>query len=146
MGKPFRISIAGIGLNVGFDWLLVGGPSPSGLMVPALNAGAPGLVLATVAVNVITCLVLLLALQLGGAATPADLGPRQPAAHPRRGGCRLDRLGDGAMDSVAERSTGLGFAGSALRCGGWALRTAGQQFWGSGPPTQPSAVGEAARS
>ena len=60
---PFRISIAGIGLNVGFDWLLVGGPSPSGLMVPALNAGAPGLVLATVAVNVITCLVLLLALQ-----------------------------------------------------------------------------------
>jgi putative peptidoglycan lipid II flippase len=60
---PFRISVAGIGLNVGFDWLLVGGPSPSGLMVPSLNAGAPGLVLATVAVNVITCLVLLLALQ-----------------------------------------------------------------------------------
>ena len=60
---PFRISVAGIGLNVGFDWLLVGGPSPSGLIVPALNAGAPGLVLATVAVNVITCLVLLLALQ-----------------------------------------------------------------------------------
>ena len=60
---PFRISVAGIGLNVAFDWLLVGGPSPSGLMVPAFNAGAPGLVLATVAVNVITCLVLLLALQ-----------------------------------------------------------------------------------
>jgi putative peptidoglycan lipid II flippase len=46
----------------------VGGPTPWGLQVPALNFGAPGLVLATVAVNVITCLGLLLALQqrLGG--------------------------------------------------------------------------------
>ncbi|MBM5790955.1 MAG: murein biosynthesis integral membrane protein MurJ [Cyanobacteria bacterium M_surface_10_m1_298] len=65
---PFRFSMAGIGLNVIFDWLLVGGPSPWGLQVPALNFGAPGLVLATVAVNLITCLGLLLALQrrLGG--------------------------------------------------------------------------------
>jgi putative peptidoglycan lipid II flippase len=65
---PFRFSMAGIGLNVIFDWLLVGGPTPWGLQVPALNFGAPGLVLATVAVNVITCLGLLLALQqrLGG--------------------------------------------------------------------------------
>jgi putative peptidoglycan lipid II flippase len=65
---PFRFSMAGIGLNVIFDWLLVGGPTPWGLQLPALNFGAPGLVLATVAVNVITCLGLLLALQqrLGG--------------------------------------------------------------------------------
>jgi putative peptidoglycan lipid II flippase len=65
---PFRFSMAGIGLNVLFDWLLVGGPTPWGLQLPALNFGAPGLVLATVAVNVITCLLLLLALQarLGG--------------------------------------------------------------------------------
>ncbi|QVL52680.1 MAG: murein biosynthesis integral membrane protein MurJ [Cyanobium sp. M30B3] len=65
---PFRFSVAGIGLNVVFDWLLVGGPSPWGLQLPALNFGAPGLVLATVAVNVITCLGLLLALRqrLGG--------------------------------------------------------------------------------
>ena len=65
---PFRFSMAGIGLNVVFDWLLVGGPTPWGLQLPALNFGAPGLVLATVAVNVITCLLLLLALQtrLGG--------------------------------------------------------------------------------
>jgi putative peptidoglycan lipid II flippase len=65
---PFRFSMAGIGLNAVFDWLLVGGPTPWGLQLPALNFGAPGLVLATVAVNVITCLGLLLALQrrLGG--------------------------------------------------------------------------------
>ncbi|MFM7754977.1 MAG: murein biosynthesis integral membrane protein MurJ [Cyanobium sp.] len=65
---PFRFSVAGIGLNVVFDWLLVGGPTPWGLQLPDLNFGAPGLVLATVAVNVITCLGLLLALRqrLGG--------------------------------------------------------------------------------
>jgi putative peptidoglycan lipid II flippase len=65
---PFRFSVAGIGLNVIFDWLLVGGPTPWGLQLPALNFGAPGLVLATVAVNLITCVGLLLALQqrLGG--------------------------------------------------------------------------------
>jgi putative peptidoglycan lipid II flippase len=65
---PFRFSMAGIGLNALFDWVLVGGPTPWGLQLPALNFGAPGLVLATVAVNVLTCLGLLLALQnrLGG--------------------------------------------------------------------------------
>jgi putative peptidoglycan lipid II flippase len=65
---PFRFSMAGIGLNALFDWLLVGGPTPWGLQLPALNFGAPGLVLATVGVNLLTCLGLLLALQrrLGG--------------------------------------------------------------------------------
>ncbi len=65
---PFRWSIAGIGMNVIFDWLLVGGPTPWGERLPALNFGAPGLVLATVAVNLITSVGLLLALQgrLGG--------------------------------------------------------------------------------
>jgi putative peptidoglycan lipid II flippase len=65
---PFRWSVGGIGLNAVFDWLLVGGPTPAGLQLPALNFGAPGLVLATVAVNVITCVGLLLALatRLGG--------------------------------------------------------------------------------
>jgi putative peptidoglycan lipid II flippase len=65
---PFRFSMAGIGLNALFDWLLVGGPTPWGLQLPALNFGAPGLVLATVGVNLLTCLALLLALQrrLGG--------------------------------------------------------------------------------
>jgi putative peptidoglycan lipid II flippase len=60
---PFRWSMAGIGLNAVFDWLLVGAPTPWGQQLPALNFGAPGLVLATVSVNVITCLGLLLALQ-----------------------------------------------------------------------------------
>ena len=59
---PFRLSLAGIGLNVIFDWLLVGGPTPWGNQSP-LNFGAPGLVLATVAINVITCVALLLVLQ-----------------------------------------------------------------------------------
>jgi putative peptidoglycan lipid II flippase len=65
---PFRWSVGGIGLNALFDWLLVGGPTPWGLQLPQWNLGAPGLVLATVAVNVITCLGLLLVLsrQLGG--------------------------------------------------------------------------------
>ena len=65
---PFRWSVAGIGLNVIFDWTLVGGPTPWGQQLPALKFGAPGLVLATVGVNAITCLALLLALQsrLGG--------------------------------------------------------------------------------
>ena len=65
---PFRWSVGGIGLNAVFDWLLVGAPTPWGMQLPALNFGAPGLVLATVAVNVITCLGLLVALsvRLGG--------------------------------------------------------------------------------
>ncbi len=61
---PFRWSVGGIGLNAVFDWLLVGGPTPGvGLMMPRLYFGAPGLVLATVLVNIITCLGLLLVLQ-----------------------------------------------------------------------------------
>lgn len=64
---PFRLSMAGIGLNVLFDWALVGGPSPWGPQFP-FSLGAPGLVLATVLINLLTCLALLLALQtrLGG--------------------------------------------------------------------------------
>jgi putative peptidoglycan lipid II flippase len=66
---PFRWSLAGIGLNAIFCWAFVGGPTPWGvLQLPALNFGAPGLVLATVGVNGITCVGLLLALgvRLGG--------------------------------------------------------------------------------
>jgi putative peptidoglycan lipid II flippase len=66
---PFRWSLGGIGLNAIFCWCFVGGPTPWwGLQLPGLDFGAPGLVLATVAVNVITCLGLLMALhrKLGG--------------------------------------------------------------------------------
>jgi putative peptidoglycan lipid II flippase len=66
---PFRWSLGGIGLNAFFCWLFVGGPTPwaAHTLLP-LNLGAAGLVMATVAVNLITCLGLLLALQgrLGG--------------------------------------------------------------------------------
>jgi putative peptidoglycan lipid II flippase len=66
---PFRWSMAGIGLNAIFCWAFVGGPVPGqGQLLPGLYCGAAGLVLATVAVNLITCGGLLLALQarLGG--------------------------------------------------------------------------------
>ncbi len=66
---PFRWSMGGIGLNALFCWAFVGGPAPGGAQVlPGLSCGAAGLVLATVAVNLITCLGLLVALQrrLGG--------------------------------------------------------------------------------
>ena len=59
---PFRFSVAGIGLNVLFDWFLVGGPTPWGPQSP-FNFGAPGLVLATVAINTLTCLALVIVLQ-----------------------------------------------------------------------------------
>ncbi|BEV35596.1 murein biosynthesis integral membrane protein MurJ [Synechococcus sp. M16CYN] len=59
---PFRFSLVGIGLNLVFDWLLVGGPTPWGNQSP-LNFGAPGLVLATVGINFVTCLALLLELK-----------------------------------------------------------------------------------
>lgn len=66
---PFRWSMAGIGLNALFCWAFVGGPVPGATqLLPGLYCGAAGLVLATVAVNLITCVGLLLALQtkLGG--------------------------------------------------------------------------------
>ena len=66
---PFRWSLAGIGLNALFCWAFVGGPVPGATqLLPGLYCGAAGLVLATVAVNLITCVGLLLALQtkLGG--------------------------------------------------------------------------------
>ncbi|MGB5136713.1 MAG: murein biosynthesis integral membrane protein MurJ [Prochlorococcaceae cyanobacterium] len=66
---PFRWSLAGIGLNAIFCWLFVGGPTPwASQVLPGLYFGAAGLVMATVAVNLITCGGLLLALsqRLGG--------------------------------------------------------------------------------
>ncbi len=64
---PFRLSSAGIGLNIIFDWLLIGGPSPWGMQSP-FNFGASGLVLATVVVNFFTCAALINQLywKLGG--------------------------------------------------------------------------------
>jgi putative peptidoglycan lipid II flippase len=65
---PFRWSLAGIGLNAFFCWLFVGGPTPWAVQTLPINFGAAGLVIATVAVNLITCTGLLLALKgrLGG--------------------------------------------------------------------------------
>ena len=65
---PFRLSVAGIGLNALADWVLVGGPTPWGSQLPATDFGAAGLVLATVVVNGVTCVALLMVLhrRLGG--------------------------------------------------------------------------------
>ena len=73
---PFRWSVAGIGLNALFDWVLVGGPTPWGRQLPGLDFGASGLVLATVAVNLITCGALLLALRSWLGALPLRLWAR----------------------------------------------------------------------
>ncbi len=64
---PFRLSTAGIGLNIIFDWFLVGGPTPWGHQIP-FNFGAPGLVLATALINLLSCIALLfiLSMNLGG--------------------------------------------------------------------------------
>tara|TARA_B100000029_G_scaffold112755_1_gene104917 strand:+ start:2369 stop:3976 length:1608 start_codon:yes stop_codon:yes gene_type:complete len=59
---PFNLSVIGIGLNIIFDWILVGGPTPWGPQMP-FNFGAPGIVLATVAINFLTCGALLLSLK-----------------------------------------------------------------------------------
>ncbi len=60
---PMRFSTAGIVLNVVFDWFLVGGPTPWGPQLP-FNFGAAGLVLATVAINMLTCICLLMKLHI----------------------------------------------------------------------------------
>ena len=59
---PFKISTIGIVLNVILDWLFVGSSLPWGYKIP-INLGASGLVLATVGVNLFTCLVLLVKLK-----------------------------------------------------------------------------------
>ena len=55
---PFIFSIIGIALNIIFDWILVGAPTKGGLLLP-FNLGAIGLVIATMLVNLITCILLI---------------------------------------------------------------------------------------
>ncbi len=59
---PFKLSTICIVLNVLFDWLLIGGPSPWGDQLP-FNFGAPGLVIATGAVNLFSCVTLIIILK-----------------------------------------------------------------------------------
>ena len=59
---PFNLSLIAIVLNILFDWVLVGGPTPWGEQMP-FNYGAPGIVIATVAINCLTCSALLLKLK-----------------------------------------------------------------------------------
>nr|AUG32498.1 integral membrane protein MviN [Paulinella longichromatophora] len=60
---PLRFSILGILLNIIFDWILIGGPSPWGLQLPKFDCGTSGLVLATVGVNTISYFALLISLK-----------------------------------------------------------------------------------
>ncbi len=93
---PFRLSIAGIALNGLFDWILIGGPTPWGNQSP-FNFGAPGLVLATVGVNLLTSTALLFSL------------------HKRLGGLPLR---DWAKDSLK-----LFFSGTVAGLIGWSLKS-----------------------
>lgn len=58
---PFRISILGIILNILFDWVLIGSPSPWGQIFP-INLGAQGLIYATVSINLFSSIYLLIQL------------------------------------------------------------------------------------
>ena len=60
---PFKLSIIGIFLNIFFDWLLIGAPTPSGDKL-SINFGVLGLVFATVLVNIFTCICLFYSLRL----------------------------------------------------------------------------------
>ena len=66
---PFRVAVASIGLNVVLDWGLIGGPTPAGPLLP-FNFGAAGLVLATMGVNMIAALVLMIRLKDHGRSLP----------------------------------------------------------------------------
>jgi len=55
---PFKLSLIGILLNIGFDWILIGAPiNNSGNLLP-YNFGITGIVIASGFVNLIICLIL----------------------------------------------------------------------------------------
>ncbi len=58
---PLKVSTIGIVINIIFDWIFIGGPSPWGPQF-TFNFGAPGLVLATGIVNLISCICLIISL------------------------------------------------------------------------------------
>tara|TARA_Y100001933_G_C18998475_1_gene563579 strand:- start:543 stop:2135 length:1593 start_codon:yes stop_codon:yes gene_type:complete len=55
---PFNLSIVGIGLNIFFDWILVGAPINNYKNLSPFNFGIVGLVLASGLVNLIICTIL----------------------------------------------------------------------------------------
>tara|TARA_Y100001968_G_scaffold87923_1_gene78974 strand:- start:23738 stop:25345 length:1608 start_codon:yes stop_codon:yes gene_type:complete len=59
---PFKLSLTGIWLNIIFDWILIGGPTPWGNQIP-FNFGVTGIVLATVIINSLTSLLLIIKLK-----------------------------------------------------------------------------------
>ena len=66
---PFRIAVTSIGLNVVLDWGLTGGPTPAGQLL-TFNFGAAGLVLATMGVNMMAALILMIRLKCHGRSLP----------------------------------------------------------------------------
>tara|TARA_Y100001968_G_C19446708_1_gene765788 strand:+ start:2804 stop:4411 length:1608 start_codon:yes stop_codon:yes gene_type:complete len=59
---PFKLSLIGIWLNILFDWILIGGPTPFGNQMP-FNFGTSGIVLSTVLINILTSLLLIFKLK-----------------------------------------------------------------------------------
>ncbi|MBK16498.1 MAG: murein biosynthesis integral membrane protein MurJ [Prochlorococcus sp. SP3034] len=63
---PFKLSLIGILLNIGFDWILIGAPLiNSGNFLP-YNFGISGIVIASGFVNFIICLILSIKLKIKG--------------------------------------------------------------------------------
>ncbi len=61
---PFKLSLIGIGLNIAFDWILIGGPIINSGNIFSFNFGISGIVLASGFVNFIISLVLALNLKI----------------------------------------------------------------------------------
>tara|TARA_Y100001968_G_scaffold326136_1_gene368639 strand:- start:3033 stop:4640 length:1608 start_codon:yes stop_codon:yes gene_type:complete len=68
---PFKLSLIGIFINILLDWVLIGGPSPDGNYFQ-FNFGAQGLVFATVLINFLTCIYLLIRLNFHLKIIPID--------------------------------------------------------------------------
>ena len=60
---PFKLSFAGIIINVFFDWALIGGPINEGLNLFSFNYGSVGIVLSSGIVNLIISAILLIKFQ-----------------------------------------------------------------------------------
>ena len=61
---PFKLALIGIGLNIGFDWILIGGPTINAGNLLPFNFGINGIVVASGFVNFIVCLILSINLKI----------------------------------------------------------------------------------
>ena len=67
---PFQISLVGIFLNIIFDWILTGAPTPNDGYLLSFNYGAVGVVLSSGFVNLIVCSILTFKLEMNNYKIP----------------------------------------------------------------------------